>query len=175
MILKLTRAELTEIKKVLDSKVLNSIKNIDIDVLNKIKNRLDFSESVKLFVDGAADLHTQTAGIGGVFYRNDEELFSFSEFIGSATNNESEYQALIKGIEESHNLNIVNIDIFADSELIVKQINGEYKVRNERMQILHSKAINLLDKLNSWSLTHIPREKNSVADKLSKEAMRRKK
>ena len=56
-----------------------------------------------------------------------------------------------------------------------KQINGVYKVKNERMQKLHHKAIGLLDKFNSWSLTHIPREKNSVADKLSKEGRRGKK
>ncbi len=175
MNLKLSKLELTELKKVLQSKVLNSINNIDIEVLNNLKNRLDKNATVKLFVDGAADLHTQTAGIGGVFYRNDEELFSFSEFIGSATNNESEYKALIKGIEESHDLKLLNIDIFADSELIVKQINGEYKVRNERMQKLYKKTISLLNKLNSWTITHIPRDQNSIADKLSKDAMRRKK
>ncbi len=66
---------------------------------------------------------------------------------------------LIKGIEESHNLNIVNIDIFADSELIVKQINGEYKVRNERMQVLHSQAINLLDKLKFLVINTYPSRK----------------
>lgn len=175
MILKLSKAELTELKKVLNSKVLNSIKDFDIDVLNNINKRLGNSKSIKLYVDGAADLHTKSAGIGGVFYRNGDELFSFSEFIGSATNNEAEYGALIKGLEESHNLNLRNIDIFADSELVVKQINGEYKVKNERMQKLYGKAISLLVKLNSWSLTHIPREKNSVADKLSKDAMRKKK
>jgi ribonuclease HI len=102
-------------------------------------------------------------------------LFSFSEFIGSATNNEAEYGALIKGLEESLKLNILNIEIFADSELIVKQINGEYKVKNERMQKLHHKAISLFSKFNSWSLTHIRREKNSAADKLSKDGMRGKK
>ncbi len=127
MILKLSKAELSELKKVLNPKVLTNIKNIDIDVLHNISNRLEDSESVKLFVDGAADLHTKTAGIGGVFYRNGDELFSFSEFIGSATNNEAEYGALIKGLEESQNMNILSIDIFADSELVVKQINGEYK------------------------------------------------
>ena len=175
MILKLSKAELSELKKALQSKVLNSIKNIDIDILRNISKRLDDSASVKLYVDGAADLHTKTAGIGGVFYRNGDELFSFSEYIGSATNNEAEYKALIKGLEESHNLNLISIDILSDSELIVKQINGDYKVKNERMQKMNNKAINLLSKFNSWSITHIPREKNSVADKLSKDGMRRKK
>lgn len=175
MILKLSKAELSELKKVLNSKVLNSIKNIDVEILQNIINRLENSKSVKLYVDGAADLHTKTAGIGGVFYRNGAELFSFSEFIGSATNNEAEYGALIKGLEESLKLNILNIEIFADSELIVKQINGEYKVKNERMQKLHHKAISLFRKFNSWTLTHIRREKNSAADKLSKDGMRGKK
>ena len=172
MILKLSKAELSELKKVLQSKVLNSIKNININVLHNISNRLNDNASVKLFVDGAADLHTKTAGIGGVFYRNGDELFSFSEFIGSATNNEAEYKSLIKGLEESHNLNILNINIFADSELVVKQINGDYKVKNERMQILNRKVISLLKNFSSWSISHIPREKNSVADKLSKDGMR---
>ncbi len=175
MILKLSKAELTELKKVLNSKVLNNIKDIDTNILDNIKERLGNSGLIKLFVDGAADLHTKTAGIGGVFYRGGDELFSFSEFIGSATNNEAEYGALIKGLEESHKLNISNIEIFADSELVVKQINGEYKVKNERMQKLHHKAIGLLSKFNSWYLIYIPREKNSVADKLSKEGMRGKK
>ena len=175
MNLKLSKAETLELKKVLQSKVLNNIKNININVLQNISSRLNDSTSVKLYVDGAADLHTKTAGIGGVFYRNGDELFSFSEFIGSATNNEAEYKALIKGLKESHNLNILNIVIFADSELIVRQINGDYKVKNERMQVLYSKAISLFKNFNSWSITHISREKNSVADKLSKEGMRRKK
>jgi ribonuclease HI len=172
MILKLSKAELSELKKVLSSKVLNSIGDIDLKLINAINNRLDNGKSVKLFVDGAADLHTKIAGIGGVFFRNGDELFSFSEFIGSATNNEAEYGALIRGLEESLKLNIVDIDIFADSELVVKQIKGEYKVKNERMQKLHSKAIRLFTKLNSWSIAHIPREKNTIADKLSKEGMR---
>jgi len=171
----LSESELSELKKLLRSKDLENIKNIDVEILQTIGNRLDDTVSVKLFVDGAADLHTKTAGIGGVFYRNGDELFSFSKFIGSATNNEAEYGALIRGLEEAHNLNISSIEIFADSELVVKQINGEYKVKNERMQKLHGKTIKLLSNFTTWSLSHIPREKNSAADKLSKEGMRGKK
>ena len=172
MILKLSKAELSELKKVLSSKVLNRIENIDLKLINSINNRLDNGKSIKLFVDGAADLHTKTAGIGGVFFRNGDELFSYSEFIGNATNNEAEYGALIRGLEESLKLNILDIDIFADSELVVKQINGEYKVKNDRMQKLYGKAISLFENFNSWSLAHIPREKNTIADKLSKDGMK---
>ena len=175
MILKLSKDELSELKKVLQSKEIKSNKNINVEVLNNINKRLDSTNPVKLFVDGAADLHTKTAGIGGVFYRNGDELYSFSEFIGSATNNEAEYGALIKGLEESLKLNISNIEIFADSELVVKQINGDYKVKNERMQKLHKIAHGLLNNIEFWSINHIPREKNSVADKLSKDGMRSKK
>jgi len=175
MKLKLSKSELSELIKLLQSKDIVSMKNIDIEVLHNLGERLDNTKSVKVFVDGAADLHTKTAGIGGVFYRNGDEMYSFSEFIGSATNNEAEYKALIKGLEESVKLNISNIEIFADSELVVKQINGDYKVKNERMQKLYKKVYILLDSIDSWSINHIPREKNSVADKLSKDGMRNKK
>ena len=175
MILKLSKSELSELIKLLQSKDIVSMKNIDIEVLHNLGVRLDNTNSVKVFVDGAADLHTKTAGIGGVFYRNGDELYSFSEFIGSATNNEAEYKALIKGLEESVKLNISNIEIFADSELVVKQVNGDYKVKNERMQKLYKMVYKLLDSIESWSINHIPREKNSVADKLSKDGMRNKK
>ena len=172
MILKLSKDELAELKKVLHSKVLKDIENINVKIIDDIGKRLNNTDSIKLFVDGAADLHTKTAGIGGVFYRNGDELYSFSEFIGNATNNEAEYNALIKGLEEAINLNILDIEIFADSELVVKQINGQYKVRNERMQKLNTQVNILLRKMNNWSVSHIPREKNSAADKLSKDGMR---
>jgi len=173
--IKLSKAEHTELSKLLNSGYLNNIKNINIKILRNLSKKLIQDKTIKLFVDGAADLHSKTAGIGGVVFRNDEEVYSFSEFIGSATNNEAEYSALIKGIDCLINLNITSAEIYADSELIVKQINGEYKVKNERMQRLHSKAKLLLKNIDSWTVSHIPREKNTVADNLSKEGMRNKK
>jgi ribonuclease HI len=173
--IRLSKAELTELKKILSSKYLKNINNIDMNILGILLKRIESNSKIKLYVDGAADLHSKIAGIGGIIYKNDEELFSFSEYIGSKTNNEAEYSALIRGIDELLNLNILHAEIYADSELIVKQINGEYKVKNERMLKLHSKATSLLKQLNSWSVNHIVRDKNSVADKLSKEGMKRKK
>jgi len=172
--IKLSNAEVSELKKLLQSSKIKSIKEVNTDIINSISNKIDNSENIELFVDGAADLHTKTAGIGGVIYRNGEELFSFSEYLDDSTNNEAEYSALIRGLKELINLKLLDANIYADSELVVKQINGEYKVKNDRMQVLHKKAMGLFDKFQAWSLNHIPREKNSVADKLSKNGMRSK-
>ena len=136
-----------------------------------ISEKSDISATV--YIDGASQLHNFTAGIGGIFFRDgvpDKEFYSFSENIGSATNNEAEYTALIRALELSLELNISQLTIFSDSELIVKQINLEYKVKNERLQKLHSSARAMLAEF-VWTLQHVFREKNKKADALSKQAL----
>jgi len=91
---------------------------------------------------------------------------------GNKTNNEAEYQALINGLKVILKLKQLNVDIYSDSELVVKQINGQYKVKNERMIILNRKVRKILEQLDSWTISHIPREKNSIADKLAKSGMK---
>jgi len=130
----------------------------------------DEVKTYSLYVDGAADLNTKTAGVGGVFYNNaNEEVYSFSEYLDDATNNEAEYTALIKGIKLGLELKLLNLNIYSDSQLIVRQINGEYQVKNDRMKKLHLKVLNLLKQYNNWSINHIMRDENKIADKLSKE------
>ena len=97
---------------------------------------------------------------------------SFSEPLIDKTNNEAEYMAMIKGAHVSLELNILNIVIYSDSQLIVKQVNGEYRVKNDRMRLLNSEVIDLLCQFNEWSINHIKRDKNKVADKLSKDGMK---
>ena len=127
--------------------------------------------TIKLFVDGASDLHSKTAGIGGVIYSNDKELSNFSEPLFDKTNNEAEYLALIKGIEKLIEIKVVSAEIYADSELVVKQVLGIYKVKNERMKILHNLVLEKLKLIDQWNLVHIRREKNIRADELSKLGM----
>ena len=134
--------------------------------LKKVKNR-EFA----LYVDGAADLHSKTAGIGGVVYIDDKEITCFSEPMHNKTNNESEYLALIKGIKVAHELEITKLIIHADSELVVKQVLGEYKVKNDRMKALHSQALDELRNIDDWSIIHVRREYNTRADELSKMGM----
>ena len=136
--------------------------------LQKISNKINSSSSnYTMYIDGAADLHSKTSGIGGIIYKDDEEFFTFSEYLDNATNNEAEYTALIHGLKSLLHLSVLNVTIYSDSELVVKQINGEYKVKNDRMKKLYSDAHVLLSKFNLWKIKHVLRDKNTIADKLA--------
>ena len=142
---------------------------------NLLSDDLQSKKSYNLFTDGACefddDYKPVNAGIGGLLKMDNNIIFSFSENIGKKTNNEAEYLALIKGIEICVESNFLNISIFLDSELVVKQINGDYKVKNDRMSILHKNTHELLSNLKSWKIIHILRDKNVEADELSKEGL----
>ncbi|MEA1882229.1 MAG: ribonuclease HI family protein [Candidatus Marinimicrobia bacterium] len=149
------------------------------DLLSNPQNRVDeameqlyqkmiSNSEVSLFIDGAADLNSKTAGIGGVILKNGEEVYSFSEYLHDATNNEAEYTALISGLKLLIELKLLNAIIYSDSELVVKQINNEYKVKNPRMQKLHQLAMAQFRQLHSWTFRHVKRDKNAVADGLAK-------
>ena len=162
--MKLTKIEIEALKK-----VLSRIDNFNSDVLQKLNERLNNDMKITMYIDGAADLNSKTAGIGGVIYKDNKELFTFSEYLHDSTNNEAEYTALIKGLESLIELQLLNVKIYSDSELVVKQINGEYKVKNPRMQVLYQRATSLFSKLDKWSFFHVLRDKNKVADKLAGE------
>jgi ribonuclease HI len=147
-----------------------------IDSLVKLPNTVEDSVSssdmsYKLFTDGASQLDRNNAGIGGLLKSGQEIVFSFAENIGDCTNNEAEYLALIRGIELCIKNKILDVEIFCDSELIVRQVNGDYKVKNERMIKLHAKALDLCSMLGKWSVSHVLRDKNMEADLLSKEGL----
>ena len=163
-----------EISKILD-KYKSSFSSDDLSSLEALlSNDLD-SAKYSLFTDGACEFDNDykpiNAGIGGVIKIKDKTIFSFSENVGIKTNNEAEYLALIKGINLCLENNISNISIFADSELVVRQINGDYKVKNERMAALHKRTHELLSKFNSWEINHVLRDKNNEADDLSKQGL----
>ena len=140
-----------------------------------LSNNLAPNETYFLFTDGACEFDKNyepiNAGIGGLLKLDGKVIFSFSENIGKKTNNEAEYLALLKGIEICIQSDILDLIIHSDSELVVKQINGDYKVKNERMIILHKKTHDLLSNLKSWKVIHVLREKNIEADELSKEGL----
>ena len=170
--IKMSKLNKDQAKAIKNAAELDGLSMADRKTLAKmIDDSIEHDQVIKLFVDGAADLHSKTAGIGGVIYSNDKELSNFSEPLFDKTNNEAEYLSLIKGVEKLIDLKVLNVDIYADSELVVKQVLGIYKVKNERMKILHRLVLEKLKLIDQWNLVHVRREKNMRADELSKLGM----
>lgn len=122
-------------------------------------------------IDGASQGNPGPAGIGVVV--SDESgtvLAEIGESIGHATNNIAEYSALIRGLEEALHLGFTHAVVNTDSELLARQINGRYKVRNEGIMPLFEAALDLMGRFKTISVNHVPREKNKAADKLASKA-----
>ena len=100
--------------------LLSNPKNRIDESLDNLYNKMISNSEISLYIDGAADLHSKTAGIGGVIIKNGEEVFSFSEYLHDATNNEAEYTALVKGLKYLIQLKLLNANIYSDSEHVVK-------------------------------------------------------
>lgn len=131
-------------------------------------------ETLTLQFDGGSRGNPGPAGIGVVVSAADgTPLVTLGRFIGRATNNVAEYRALITALEEAKKLNAVNIVVRGDSELIIKQMRGEYRVKNPDMKILYEQANDLLRQFSRFSIEHNLRHKNELADKLANLAMDR--
>jgi ribonuclease HI len=100
-------------------------------------------------------------------------LAEVSEALGVATNNVAEYQALVLGLKKARQLGVEEILIKADSQLLIRQINGQYRVKHPDMQRLHAQAFVLLGQFAKWSAEHVPREANAEADRLANLALDR--
>ena len=119
-------------------------------------------------VDGASKGNPGESGIGVAIFDKDLNLINEAcDYLGVATNNVAEYKALILGIKLSTKYNAKRILFKADSELMVKQIKGEYRVKNAQLKLLFTEAQGLLKKLPNWKIMHVPREENKEADLLA--------
>lgn len=126
---------------------------------------------IKLFTDGGARSNPGDAGIGFVVIAvtPDAEIIlkKCGNYIGVATNNQAEYQALEEGIKWLLDADILKpLEIFMDSKLIVNQIQGNFKVKNQELKKHWINAHNLLKRLPSFNISYIPREQNTEADYL---------
>lgn len=127
------------------------------------------------FSDGGARGNPGPAGIGAVLYNEKNELLEeLSFYLGETTNNQAEYRALIMALEKAQVLGATEMECYLDSELVVKQLNREYKVKNQDLAPLFLKVHNISLAFKKISFHHVPREKNSVADGLANRAMDRK-
>jgi len=124
------------------------------------------------YIDGASSGNPGDAGVGLVIYKDGQEVLRESKYIGKETNNVAEYSALILLLDIAKKHKISRIKVFSDSELMVKQLKGEYKIKNEGLKKLVDRVIKA-KKYVKFFLEHTPREKNSEADKLAKAASKR--
>mgnify|MGYP006284563039 CR=1 FL=1 len=134
----------------------------------------DPPEQALLRCDGASSGNPGPAGIGMALYARDEtELQAWGIPIGKATNNVAEYRALIAGLQRALKMGIRDIKVLSDSQLMVRQINGEYKVKSQNLQSLHRQATDLLDQFDSFRLEHVQRKENDRVDKIAKQQVKR--
>ncbi len=130
------------------------------------------NKSLIIFTDGGARGNPGPAGIGAVLYNEKKEkVAEISKYLGIATNNQSEYKALIEALKKAKELGAKEVQVFMDSELVVKQLNREYKVKNKDLAPLFLEVYNLSSNFSSIIFKHIYREDNKEADKLANDAM----
>jgi len=137
------------------------------------------AKSATMFCDGASSGNPGKSGIGVLISIDDiglsdeSKTHRLSEYIGNATNNVAEYSALIRGLEKARSLGIKTIDIYLDSELLVRQMNGIYKVKNKNLYSLWTRAKKLSNDFDSCKITHVRREMNVEADSLATQAVKK--
>lgn len=125
-----------------------------------------------IYTDGGARGNPGPAGIGAVLYDEHKKIVvEISKFLGVATNNQAEYQALIAAFKKAAVLGATELDCYLDSELVVRQLRHEYKVKNKDLAPLFLTIYNLSLSFKKITYTHIPREQNQEADRLANEAM----
>lgn len=130
------------------------------------------AKSVLIWVDGAARGNPGPAAISAVI--KDEQgatLARISRCIGKTTNNQAEYRALIAALEKAVQLGARKVSVYSDSELVVRQITGRYRVKKAELKPLFQKVTQLQSRLESFSISHIPRCQNTEADRLANEAL----
>lgn len=131
-------------------------------------------DALRLHTDGGARGNPGPAGIGYAISTEDGTIiYEGKKYIGHATNNEAEYQGLIDGLKAVNNNypKCKSLDIFCDSQLMVKQVLGEYKIKKPHLKKLVDLIKEQLNAIDTWSLTHVKREFNKDADRLVNEAL----
>jgi ribonuclease HI len=127
---------------------------------------------VRIFSDGAARGNPGPAGAGAVVL--DEKghvLKKLGRFLGRQTNNVAEYEGLLLGLRWARAHGAREVEMRADSQLLIRQLQGSYAVKNEVLRRLHAEALALLRSFDKYELLHVPREENAVADEMSNRAI----
>ena len=136
------------------------------------KNDTKDSAFWSLYFDGGSRGNPGISGAGAVLLCDGKEVWWGTKFLGTdKTNNFAEYSGLILGLNEASRLNIKNLVVYGDSNFVVEQIKGNYKVKSESLRHLYEEAVGYISNIPDFKISHIPREQNQRADFLSNQAM----
>jgi len=124
-------------------------------------------DAIEIYIDGAARGNPGESGIGVLIKENQASYREVKKYLGTKTNNQAEYTALITALESTQELKNRTIKIFTDSLLMANQMNGVWKVRHPEIAVLNKKAKELIRSFKDISITHIRRELNQEADRLA--------
>ena len=128
--------------------------------------------AVRVFSDGAARGNPGPAGAGAVLTDASGAVIArLGRFLGNKTNNVAEYEGLLLGLKHARDLGYRQVEVRADSQLLIRQLKGEYAVRHAGLKPLHAEALRLLDGFERYDLQHVPREENTLADEMSNRAI----
>jgi ribonuclease HI len=131
------------------------------------------TDRMAISADGASRGNPGAAAIGAIIKDEQGGLIArLSRRIGKATNNQAEYQAVIEALREAIRLGARKVDITLDSELVVRQLSGRYRVKSATLKPLYQEAQELLARLEMVAIRHVPRAQNSEADRLANMALR---
>jgi ribonuclease HI len=130
------------------------------------------AERLRLFSDGAARGNPGPAGAGAVLMDPEGRVVArLGKFLGVQTNNYAEYMGLLLGLKHARGLGVKELEVLADSELLIRQLQGRYQVKSATLRPLYEEASGLLKQFPRVKLVHVPREKNKAADEMSNRAI----
>ena len=130
------------------------------------------ARTIRLFTDGAARGNPGPAGIGLVIEdTGGMRLWGGYRYVGTATNNQAEYLGLIEGLRKAAEWHPQRLEVYLDSQLVVEQLAGRYRVKNSDLRPLHREAMTVLESFPEYTVTHVLREKNRGADALANRAI----
>src|SRR3989338_957268 len=124
----------------------------------------------ELYIDGASRGNPGPAGVGAVVKDGSQIIQRFAHAIGETTNNVAEYLALVYGLQEALQAGCSAVAVKTDSELLARQLNGQYKVRDGQLKLFYDLARHVMRGFAHCSIEHIPRTQNALADRLAKQA-----
>ncbi|XXF76583.1 ribonuclease HI family protein [Myxococcaceae bacterium GXIMD 01537] len=127
---------------------------------------------LRLFTDGAARGNPGPSGAGAVLLEPGGQVVArLGKYLGVQTNNHAEYTALLLGLQHAKTLGARELEVFSDSELLVRQLTGRYQVRSPTLRPLYEEALRLLKDFAQAKVAHVPREENGAADEMSNRAI----